>query len=240
VPSLSIVIPAYNEEPNIAEAIRTVSKVAHDLHLEHEILPVNDGSRDRTGDVIREVSRVVPHVQLIEHHPNRGYGGALRAGFDVAAKDVIAFIAADNQYDFAEVESMLDKLAPDVVLVSGWRANDEDNFMRRLNRFGWNMLIRLLFGYLLKDIDCGFKIFRREILQRVHLESSGAMIDTELLAQLRARGYKVDEVPVRHLPRTAGSPTGANPHVVLRAFRDLIRFRLRLSRELRGERRVKP
>jgi hypothetical protein len=74
----------------------------------------------------------------------------------------------------------------------------------------------------------------------VHLESSGAMIDTELLAQLRARGYKVDEVPVRHLPRTAGSPTGANPHVVLRAFRDLIRFRLRLSRELRGERRVKP
>jgi len=240
VPSLSIVIPAYNEEPNIAEAIRHVSQVAHDLELEHEIIPVNDGSRDRTGEVIREVSQTVPHVKLVEHHPNRGYGGALRAGFDAATKEVIAFIAADNQYDFAQVKSMLGKLAPDVVLVSGWRANDEDNFLRRLNRFGWNTLIRILFGYLLKDIDCGFKIFRREILQRVHLESSGAMIDTELLAQLRGRGYKVDEVPVKHLPRTAGSPTGANPRVVLRAFRDLIRFRMRLSRELRAERQAKP
>ena len=240
MPSLSIVIPAYNEEPNIAEAIRRVSKVAQELGLEHEILPVNDGSRDHTGDVIREVSQSVAHVQLVEHHPNRGYGGALRAGFERATKEVIAFVAADNQYDFVEVKSMLDKLAPDVVLVSGWRANDEDSLMRRLNRFGWNTLIRILFGYLLKDIDCGFKIFRREILQRVHLESSGAMIDTELLAQLRARGYKVDETPVKHLPRTAGSPTGGNPRVVLRAFRDLIRFRIRLSRELRSERRRKP
>jgi hypothetical protein len=107
--------------------------------------------------------------------------------------------------------------------------------MRKLNAFGWNSLVRLLFGYLCRDIDCGFKLFRREILQRVTLTSDGAMIDTEFLAGARARGFRIAEVPVTHLPRVAGAATGANIKVILKAFRDLIDFRLRLSRELRAD-----
>ncbi len=236
--SLSIVIPAYNEEANIAEAIRRVSRVAQDLGLDYEILAVNDGSRDRTGDVIRGLLPAIPSLRLIEHDPNRGYGGALRAGFASASKDLIAFIPSDNQYDFDDIRLMLDKLTPDVVLVSGWRAHDRDSLVRKFNRWGWNLVVRLLFGYLLRDIDCGFKVFRRRVLDLVHLQSNGAMIDTEMLAQLRARGYQIAEAPVTHLPRLAGSPTGANPRVVLRAFRDLARFRLRLWRELRAEGRA--
>jgi glycosyltransferase involved in cell wall biosynthesis len=236
--SLSIVIPAYNEEANIAEAIRRVSRAAQDLGLDHEILAVNDGSRDHTGDAIRSLLPAIPNLKLVEHYPNRGYGGALRAGFALAGKDLIAFIPADNQYDFGDIRLMLDQLTPDVVLVSGWRAHDRDSLVRKFNRWGWNLVIRLLFGYLLRDIDCGFKVFRRRVLDLVHLQSNGAMIDTEMLAQLRARGYKVAEAPVTHLPRLAGSPTGANPRVVLRAFRDLARFRLRLWRELRAEGRA--
>jgi hypothetical protein len=98
-------------------------------------------------------------------------------------------------------------------------------------------VVRLLFGYLCRDIDCGFKLFRRAVLDRVHLVSDGAMIDTEFLAGARARGMQIAEVPVTHLPRTKGEATGANLRVIARAFRDLARFRMRLSRELRAERR---
>ena len=238
MPSLSIVMPAYNEEANIEEAVRRVSGAAQNLGTDYEIIVVNDGSRDRTGGNARRLLPSIPNLKLVEHYPNRGYGGSLRAGFAAATKELITFIPSDNQYDFNEIRLLVDKLTPDVVLVSGWRANDEDNVMRKINRWGWNLIIRILFGYLLRDIDCGFKVFRRRVLDVIHIESNGAMIDTEMLAQLRARGYRVAEVPVTHLPRLAGSPTGANLKVVARAFRDLFRFRWRLWCELRAEKRA--
>ncbi|HET7089234.1 MAG TPA: glycosyltransferase family 2 protein [Anaerolineae bacterium] len=236
--SLSIVIPAYNEEANVAEAVRRVSRAAQNLGMDYEIIVVDDGSRDRTGDAVREMTPSTPNLRLVEHFPNRGYGGALKAGFAASTKDLIAFLPADNQFDFSEIRLLLDKLAPDVVLVSGHRVNRRDNVVRKFNAFGWNLVVRLMFGYLIRDIDCGFKVFRRWVLDRIHVESNGAMIDTEMLAEIRARGYRIAEAPVSHLPRTAGSPTGANLKVVLRAFRDLFRFRLRLWRELREERRA--
>ncbi len=236
--SLSIVIPAYNEEANVAEAVRRVSHTAQHLGIDYDIIVVNDGSRDRTGEIVRELAASIPNLRLVEHFPNRGYGGALKAGFAASVKEFIAFTPADNQFDFGEIRLLLDRLTPDVVLVSGRRINRKDNVIRKFNGFGWNMVVRLLFGYLIKDIDCGFKVFRRWILERIHIESNGAMIDTEMLAELRARGYRLAETPVTHLPRTAGSPTGANLKVVVRAFRDLFRFRLRLWRELREEKRA--
>jgi hypothetical protein len=126
-----------------------------------------------------------------------------------------------------------------MTLVSGWRVNRQDPLIRRLNGMGWNLVVAILFGRSIHDIDCGFKVFRREVLSHIHIESNGAMIDTEMLAEMRARGYKMTDVPVTHLPRIAGSPTGANIKVILRAFRDLFKFRLRLWRELRNERDAK-
>lgn len=237
MPSLSIVIPAYNEADNIVAAVADISAVAQTLGMEYEIILVNDGSRDRTSEIARaELVDVVPHFRLVEHFPNRGYGGALKAGFAAATKDLIAFTPADKQFVFSEIGLLLAKLTPDMALVSGWRVNRQDNFIRRLNGRGWNTVVMLLFGRTIHDIDCGFKVFRREVLPRIHLESDGAMIDTELLAELRARGFKMTDVPVTHLPRTAGKPTGANLKVIARAFRDLFKFRLRLWRELRAER----
>jgi len=148
---------------------------------------------------------------------------------------LIAFVPADNQFDFNEIHLLLEALdGADVV--SGYRAEREDTFVRKLNAFGWNTLVRILFGHLCRDIDCGFKLFRREVLDHVVIESDGAMIDTELLAGARARGFRIAEVPVTHLPRVAGEATGANIKVIAKAFRDLARFRQRLSRELRQER----
>ena len=239
MPSLSIVIPAYNEEANIVAAVEEISDVAQTLNMDYEIILVNDGSRDRTGEVARaELAPRIPHFRLVEHFPNRGYGGALKAGFAAATKEVIVFTASDKQFKFSEITLLLDKLTPDLALVSGWRVHRQDSFIRRLNGRGWNAVVMILFGRTIHDIDCGFKVFRRDVLNHIHIESDGAMIDTEMLAEMRARGFKLTDVPVTHLPRTAGSPTGANLTVILRAFRDLFRFRLRLSRELREEKRA--
>lgn len=240
MPSLSIVIPAYNEEANIVAAVEEVSRVAQMLNMDYEILLVNDGSRDRTGEVARaDLAPRIPNLLLVEHFPNRGYGGALKAGFAAATKELIAFTAADRQFKFDEITLLLDKLTPDMTLVSGWRVKRQDNLIRRMNGRGWNTVVMILFGRTIHDIDCGFKIFRRDMLNHIHIESNGAMIDTEMLAEMRARGFKMTDVPVTHLPRTAGSPTGANLKVIFRAFRDLFKFRLRLSRELREEKQAK-
>ena len=239
MPSLSIVIPAYNEEANIVAAVEEVSNVAQTLNMDYEIIMVNDGSRDRTGDLAQsELAPRIPNFRLVEHFPNRGYGGALKAGFAAATKDLIAFTASDKQFQFSEITLLLSKLTPEMTLVSGWRVHRQDNVIRRLNGRGWNTVVLLLFGRTIHDIDCGFKVFRRSVLNHIHIESNGAMIDTEMLAEMRARGFKMTDVPVTHLPRTAGSPTGANLKVIVRAFRDLFKFRLRLSRELREEKRA--
>jgi glycosyltransferase involved in cell wall biosynthesis len=239
--SLSIVLPAYNEEANVVAAVEEVSQVAQNMNIDYEIILVNDGSRDRTGDLVRtELVPRVPNLRLVEHFPNRGYGGALKAGFAAATKDLIVFIPADKQFRFGEVDLLLARLTPEMALVSGWRVHRQDNLVRRLNGLGWNTVVALLFGRTIHDIDCGFKLFRREVLNHIHIESNGAMIDTEMLAALKARGYQMTDVPVTHLPRIAGSPTGANIKVILRAFRDLFKFRLRLWRELREEKRAVP
>jgi glycosyltransferase involved in cell wall biosynthesis len=234
--SLSIVLPAYNEEENVASAVERVSVVAQELGIDYEIVLVNDGSTDRTGEIGRELAQRVPNFRLVEHYPNRGYGGSLRAGFAAATREWIAFVPADNQFDFSEINLLLGK-ADEADIVSGYRANRQDSFIRKFNALGWNMVVRLLFGYLCHDIDCGFKLFRREILNHVNIVSSGAMIDTEFLAGAKARGFRIAEVPLTHLPREAGEATGANLAVIVKAFRDLVRFRQRLSRELREERR---
>jgi len=232
VHSLSIVLPAYNEEQNAAAAVEEVSAVARDLGIDYEIILVNDGSRDRTGEIGRELEKRIPNFHLVEHYPNRGYGGALKAGFAAATKEWIAFTPADKQFVFSEIERFLAHV-DDADIICGYRADRQDPLMRKLNALGWNTLVRLLFGRLCRDIDCGFKLFRREVLTRVSLVSNGAMVDTEFLAGARARGFRIAEVPVTHLPRVAGAATGANLKVIARAFRDLARFRLRLSRELR-------
>ncbi|HIE47658.1 TPA: glycosyltransferase family 2 protein [Candidatus Bipolaricaulota bacterium] len=232
--SLSIVLPAHNEEANVESAVEEVSTVAQQLGMDYEIILVNDGSTDRTGEIGRELERRIPNFRLVEHYPNRGYGGALKAGFAAATRDWIVFFPADKQFVFSEINRLLEYI-DEADIVSGYRADRQDNFVRKLNAFGWNALVRLLFGHLCRDIDCGFKLFRRELLEQVRIVSDGAMIDTEFLAGARARGFRIAEASVTHLPRVAGGATGANLRVIARAFRDLVLFRLRLSRELRGE-----
>ncbi len=227
--SVSIVIPAYNEAKNLRRTVDHVSTIAESLAMEYEIILVNDGSLDQTGEIARQLEKRSPHIHLVEYKSNRGYGGALKAGYQAATKDWIAIFPADGQFDFSEIERLLAKTTQ-AELICGYRQHRNDPFLRLLNAWGWNHLVHLLFGYLSRDIDCGFKLFSRDVLNHVQLESNGAMIDTEFLVGAKALGYNLAEVPVTHLPRGGGKATGAKPSVILRAFWDLLNFRLKSAR----------
>ena len=231
LPGLSIVVPAHNEEASVASTVSEVAAVARQLECDYEILVVNDGSTDCTAAIVRELARDIWHLRLVEHYPNRGYGGALKAGFAAASKELIALVPADGQFVFGEIDRFLDKIA-EADIVCGYRARRQDSLLRNLNGWVWNVLVRLLFGYLCRDVDCGFKLLRRGVVEQVPLNSNGAMIDAELLAGARARGFRIVEVPVTHRPRAGGVATGAKPGVILKAFGDLLSFRFRLSREM--------
>lgn len=228
--SMSVVLPAYNEEENVGQAVRSVLEVMQPLTPSYEVIVVDDGSRDRTSEVVEELAESYPQVRLVRHEVNRGYGGALNSGFKAATRDLIFFTSSDNQYDVAEVKKLLPYIES-AELVIGYRADRRDPFVRRLFAWGWTTLVNLLFGYVSRDIDCAFKLFRREILSQINITSKGAMIDTELLVGAKRRGFSIVEVPVSHFPRLAGEQTGANIRVILRAFKDLFKFRLQLWRE---------
>jgi glycosyltransferase involved in cell wall biosynthesis len=235
--SISVVIPAYNEAENVARAVESAAGVMQTMTPNYEIIVVDDGSRDGTSDVVKGILPRFPKLRLVRNEPNRGYGGALRRGFEESQKELILFAPADNQFDLQEAPKLVALIDQGADIATGYRAQRNDPLIRRLNGMGWNLLIRLLFGHLCRDVDCGFKVLKRSILASVPLTSNGAMIDTEMLAGAKARGYVIKETAVTHLPRTAGKPTGANLRVIMKAFRDYASVRMRLNSELAQEKR---
>ena len=222
--SISAVLPAYNEEENLPRTTRATVDTLSTLATDFEVIIVDDGSRDGTAAVAEKLAEEMPRVRLVRHTVNQGYGQALWTGFTSATKDLVFFTDSDGQFKLDELGRLLPEIA-NADLVIGYRAPRRDPFIRWLNAFGWNALVTLLFGYTARDIDCAFKLFRRSVLERVNVQSRGATFSAEFLVRARAAGYRFVEVPVTHLPRTAGKATGAKPKVIIRAFRELIRFR---------------
>jgi glycosyltransferase involved in cell wall biosynthesis len=220
--SLTLFFPAYNEEDNIVPAVEDAVRVVEDSPYisDYEILIINDGSKDRTEALARELEEKYPAVRLISHSPNKGYGAALKTGLYSATRDYIFFTDADRQFDLVELQNLIMHV-PAYDAVIGYRAPRRDPLMRLANAFGWNLLNRAAFGLRIRDIDCAFKLLRRDMVQSMHLHSSGAMINAEFLIKLVRSGARIKEIPVSHLPRIAGSPTGAKPAVILRALREM-------------------
>ncbi len=232
MPSISLVLPAYNEadniEPLVAEATQALQAVTDDF----EIIVVDDGSRDPTADVTRRVMAGNPHVRLVQHPVNQGFGAAVFSGFTAATRDWIFYTDADRQFVLGELARFV-PLMDRADLIAGYRAPRRDPFLRVLYGKGWSLLCTLLFGYTVRDVDCGFKLFRREIIQQLapQIASRGATFSIEWLVRAKRAGYRFAELPVTHRPRVAGKQTGANIRVITRAFRELVRVRLQLWRE---------
>ena len=229
--SISLVLPAYNEaeniEPMVAEAVPALEANADDW----EIIVVDDGSADETAAVTRRVTEHEPRVRLVQHAVNQGFGSAVLTGFTSAEKDWIFYTDADRQFVLAELERFVPHMEG-ADLIAGYRAPRRDPFLRVFYGKGWSALCTLLFGYTVRDVDCGFKLLRREIVQELagKIQSRGATFSIEWLVRAKRAGCRFVELPVSHRPRVAGSQTGANVRVIVRAFRELVRFRLQLWR----------
>lgn len=222
-------LPAYNEEANIEVAIGAATKAAESYCTTHEIIIVDDGSSDRTREIVLGLAEGDSRIRLVRHEVNRGYGGALKSGFLAAEKDLVFFTDADNQFDLDDLAEFL-RLIEQVDVVAGYRIKRCDPWSRRMNAKAWNYLVRALFYVPVRDIDCAFKLFRREVFEGLEIDSVGAMVNTELMVKLGRSGYRVVEVGVRHYPRTAGHPQGAKLRVIFRAFAELSAMHGKLSR----------
>ncbi len=229
--SISAVLPAYNEQEVIADSVAAMVAALEGLGADYEVIVVDDGSRDRTAAIVAGLARANPRVRLLSHPRNRGYGAALWTGFTGATRDLVFLTDGDKQFDVAELRDFL-PLLDGADLVIGYRHPRADPLIRRLNGWGWNALVTLLFGYTARDVDCAFKLFRRRVLDRVDVRATGATFSAEFLIKARRHGFVVRERRASHFPRPAGQATGARPAVILRAFRELFRLRLNLAAEL--------
>lgn len=218
---LSLVLPAHNEIENIHEVTRRALDVMPELAESFEIIVVDDGSTDGTGEVLDQIADAHPEVQPVHHSKNRGYGAALTSGFAAATGDHIMFMDSDLQFDIAD----LSHLAPFVSqydIVAGYRINRQDAGYRILYANMFKLAVRLLFGVRLRDIDCAFKVFRADLLKSMRLESPGALINTEILAKAAKAHASHIEVGVHHYPRQRGDSSGGSPRVVFRAMKETI------------------
>ncbi len=231
VPRLSYFFPAHDEEANleglVQEALDTLPSIADTF----EIIAVDDGSRDRTPGIADDLAAAHPEVVRVIHHPvNHGYGGALRSGFEAARYELLAFTDGDRQFRIEDLARLTARLAgpdhPDAVV--GYRIRRADPLVRILYARSYKLANRVFFGLRVRDVDCACKLFRREALNGIRVESGGAFFSAELLIKVRQAGRSVVEVGVPHYPRTAGSPTGAKPSVIWRAIKDFWGLRLRL------------
>lgn len=231
VARLSYFFPAHNEEANleglVEEALATLPSIAETF----EIIAVDDGSRDATGAIADRLAAAHPGVVRAVHHPtNLGYGEALRSGFGASRYELLAFTDGDRQFRVADVARLTARLAePDAPdIVAGFRIKRADPPIRTAYARAYRLANRIFYGLRVRDVDCACKLFRREALEGVRVESGGAFFSAELLIKVLQRGRRIAEVGVPHHPRTAGSPTGAKPSVIWRAVKDFWSLRLRL------------
>jgi glycosyltransferase involved in cell wall biosynthesis len=228
--SLSFFFPALNEEDHVEALVRDALAILPRFADDIEVTVVDDGSTDRTGQIADDLARADPRVRAVHHGTRRGYGGAVRSGLASATKDFIFFTDGDRQFEIADIGRLIAAI-DGVDAVMGYRLKRRDPARARFVAFVYNIVIRVMFLGGFRDVDCAFKLFRREVFARVPLDrvrSNGAFFSAELLIRLRRAGVRTREVGIPHYPRLAGRAKGQQPKVILRAIRDLLRLRLRL------------
>jgi len=218
---LSVVLPAYNEASNILSTLSDVDSELSNLGVTYEVIVVDDGSTDGTAELALKSN--LQELRVVSHPENRGYGAALKSGFRAANGDYLFFMDSDGQFRMEEFPKVLEALE-DGQAVFGYRRKRQDPALRRVNGWAWTALVNLLFDLRVRDIDCAFKLLPSGPVKNLNLETSGAMVNTELAAKLKARGVRWKQVPVEHFPRLTGKQTGNNLRVVLHAFRELWSF----------------
>ncbi len=234
---LSVFLPCYNEQENIRRVVGECIAALDDLVEDWELILVDDGSADSTGQIADELAAGNGRIRVVHHPANRGYGGALQSGFAAADREYVFYTDGDGQFDIRQLDRLL-PLAGQFDIVNGYRMDRRDNALRRLNAWAWGQLVKRLLGFRCRDVDSAFKLYRREIFDHIEMKSTGALIDAEILSRAKRAGYTLGEIGVNHLPRLAGVSTGGNLGVIARAFRELWRLRkdIRATKPAKQER----
>jgi glycosyltransferase involved in cell wall biosynthesis len=226
-PALSLVLPAFNEDGNIARAVRDAAAAAAPLVGDYEVVVVDDGSRDRTAAVLEGLAAELgSRLVVVRHERNRGYGAALRSGFAATRGELVFYTDSDNQFDLTELRGFLPLMAEcDAVL--GYRVDRQDPWTRRAASGFFNRLSSIAFGMSVRDLNCSFKLFRGDLLRSLPLESDDFFIDTELVARMHRGNWRLVQRGVRHFPRTAGRST-VRARDVPRTLAAIARFWVRM------------
>ncbi len=218
--SISVVLPAYNEEENIKNTLLNCINFLNEGFENYEVIAVNDGSSDRTKEEIKNMMLENSRIKLVDHAVNQGYGAALNSGFESAVKDYIFLMDSDGQFDISDMDLMI-PLVTGQNVVLGYRTSRADNMVRSLNAYIYNLYIKLFFGLKVIDIDCAFKLFPKSAFDYVKpIKSRGALYSAELLIKFVRNGFEIKEVGVNHYPRTYGEQSGANLNVIFKMFKE--------------------
>jgi glycosyltransferase involved in cell wall biosynthesis len=202
--SISVFFPVLDEEQIVERLARDILKILQSRFERYEVIIVDDGSTDRTAQIADELAKEFKgFVRVIHHIKSKGYGNALKAGFSTSRFDLVFFTDGDYQFDMTDLHTSL-SLIDDHDIVVGYRLDRKDPKYRLFLAKGYNQLVKLLFGLKLKDVDCSFKLFKREVLQKITIESQGYFVDTELMVKAEKLGFRIHEFGVRHLPRSSG------------------------------------
>lgn len=221
---ISVFFPAYNDGGTIASMVISALLTVRELTDDYEVIVVNDGSADYTPQVLEELARAYEEVRIIHHEKNRGYGGALRTGFGSATKDLIFYTDGDAQYDARELKVLYPKLVEGVDMVNGYKVSRSDPWYRTIIGRTYHYIVKVAFGLRLRDVDCDFRLMRREIFDRVHLKSNSGVICVEMMKKIQDAGFVIAEAPVHHFHRVYGRSQFFNFPRIFRVGRDLLRL----------------
>ena len=227
-PSLSVFFPAYNDAGTIASLALIAHMTARTLTDDYEVIVVDDGSPDHTGELLDEMARHFPWLKVVHHAENRGYGGALRTGFLTATKDLVFYTDGDAQYDPREMVRLHEALTPHVDFVNGYKIGRSAPFHRKVIGKAYHLFVRTMFGLRLRDVDCDFRLMRRDVFRKVTLNRSSGVICVELMKKVQDHGFRIAQVPVHHFHRTYGKSQFFNLPRVARTLVDLTRLWLDL------------
>lgn len=231
---LSVFFPAYNEEKNLTSTVDKTIPILKKIVDKWEIIIVNDGSKDKTAEIAQKIQKKYKNedISIITHNPNRGYGAAFKSGIYNAKYPWITFTDADGQFDFNDIKTLIstqEKTKADLVI--GYYLGRKVPFYRIWGSKVWQLAVYMLFGLKVRDIDCGFKLFKKEVVDTIpKLEAErGPFISSEFLIKAKRKGYKIVEIGVHHFERQAGAATGSNLDVVIAGLKDLIKLRFKIK-----------
>jgi glycosyltransferase involved in cell wall biosynthesis len=221
--SLSLVIPAYNDETSIERLVSDSVSLLEKVCPDYEIILANDGSKDATPYMLQELKKRNPRIKVIDHEVNQGYGRTIRELYLSGTKDLIFSLPGDYQYAPKELLAMAEGLRNSDFVI-GLRVHRNDPWRRKLQSKVYNLMLRMLYGHKHADVN-SIKLFKRVILSKVSLLSYSPFVDAELCIRTEKAGYRVVEIPIEHLPRLAQGASGGKPSVIIETFADLLKMR---------------